>query len=223
MGIRPPKLTNFRNQQEIDQWARSTPVVPDPGSVTEDQIRDGGITEPKLATGSISTRALANGAVTNAKLRDSNALSVMGRPQDTDGPPTDIAFATSGQFLVRRGDQLVADTLTNADTGLSTALAAYYTKIESDTRYVALSNVLDGAKTYDPPSIADDAEASTTVTVTGAALGDFALASFSLSTQGIKLAAQVTAANTVTVNLHNRTGGVLDLASGTLRARVWKQ
>lgn len=81
---------------------------------------------------------------------------------------------------------------------------------------------LSGTATYDPPSLADAAGASTTVTVTGAALGDVALASFSLSTQGITVTANVTATDTVTVRFQNETGGVLDLASGTLKAVVFK-
>lgn len=222
MGIRPPKLNDLTNQQKLDQWARSTPVKPDLDSVGDQEIKDGGVTEVKLADTAVSTRTLADGSVTNAKLRNSNALSVIGRPQDTDGPPADIGFLTDGQFLVRRGDQLVADVLTDADTGLSAALGGYYTKAASDARYVALANVLNGGKVYDPPNLADDTETSTTVTITGAALGDFALASFSLSTQGIKLTAEVTATDTVIVNLHNQTGGAIDLASGNLNVRVWK-
>jgi hypothetical protein len=54
--------------------------------------------------------------------------------------------------------------------------------------------------------------------VTGARLGDIAECSFSLSTQGIMFTAAVTASNTVTVSLFNKTGGAIDLASGTLRA-----
>lgn len=78
-----------------------------------------------------------------------------------------------------------------------------------------------GSATYDPPSIANAAGASTTVTVTGAALGDFVTGvSFSLDLQGITVTAYVSAADTVTVRFHNGTGGALDLASGTLRVMV---
>lgn len=80
--------------------------------------------------------------------------------------------------------------------------------------------MLRGSATYDPPSLADGAGASTTVTVTGAVLGDLAMASFSLSTQGILVTANVTAADTVTVRFQNETTGVIDLLSGTLRAAV---
>ena len=81
---------------------------------------------------------------------------------------------------------------------------------------------LVGSATYDPGSLADGTFAATDVTVTGAAMGDFADASFSLDTQGILLVARVSAANTVTVVFQNETGGTLDLASGTLRALVTK-
>ncbi len=63
-------------------------------------------------------------------------------------------------------------------------------------------------------------QAQTTVTVTGAVLGNTALAAFSLDLQGITIAASVSAADTVTVTLRNNTGGVLDLGSGTLSATV---
>lgn len=82
---------------------------------------------------------------------------------------------------------------------------------------------LQGSATYDPPSLVDGAGATTTVTVTGAALGDFAAASFSGDLQGITLTAWVSSANTVSVRFQNESGGTLDLGSGTLRARVVKQ
>lgn len=81
---------------------------------------------------------------------------------------------------------------------------------------------LNGSTTYDPGSLADGAGATTTVTVTGAALGDFATATFSVDLAGIALSAWVSAADTVSVRFQNESGGVLDLASGTLRARVFK-
>jgi len=58
------------------------------------------------------------------------------------------------------------------------------------------------------------------VTVTGAQLGDFAMASLSVDLQGLIMTAQVTAADTVTVALTNETGSTIDLASGTLYVMV---
>lgn len=76
--------------------------------------------------------------------------------------------------------------------------------------------------TWDPSSIAAGSSTSTTVTVAGAALGDYVLASFSLSLQGLLMTAYVSAANTVTVVLGNLTGAAVDLSSGTLSVLVLK-
>lgn len=76
---------------------------------------------------------------------------------------------------------------------------------------------------YDPPSLADGVGTTTTITVTGAALGDFALASFSLTTSGLTITAWVSATDTVSVRLQNESGGLLDIATGTIAALVIKQ
>ena len=116
MGLRSPRIPFSKmTQQQSDQYARTVPVIPDTGSTGSDQLQDGSITEPKFADGAVSTRATANKAITDAKLRDSNALSVIGRSTSTNGTPTDIAFPVDGQFLVRRGSQLVADGVQDAD------------------------------------------------------------------------------------------------------------
>ena len=86
---------------------------------------------------------------------------------------------------------------------------------------------LDGlyaTATWDPVNIADGAATSTTVTVTGASVGDFAFAGFTVAVPaGAALTAAVTAADTVTVTLVNHTGGALNLGSGTLKVRVLQE
>lgn len=79
---------------------------------------------------------------------------------------------------------------------------------------------IHGSETKDWGNIADGNEESEEITVTGASLGDFAVASFSLDVQDLELSAQVTAANTVTVTLSNNTGGAIDLGSGTITVHV---
>lgn len=81
---------------------------------------------------------------------------------------------------------------------------------------------LDGSATWDPGNIADGNEEAQDITVTGAALGDFVLVSFSLDVTDLVLTGCVTAANTVTASLSNNTGGAIDLSSGTVRARVMR-
>lgn len=79
-----------------------------------------------------------------------------------------------------------------------------------------------GTVVYDPANLVDGAGVTTTVTVTGAAVGDVAIASFSNDLQGIMLTAYVSATNTVSVRFQNETTGAIDLASGTIRATVFK-
>lgn len=95
-----------------------------------------------------------------------------------------------------------------------------YRMVDGTWRGATLVNILSGSVTYDPPSLADGVGTTTTVTVTGAVLGDFAQVSFSLDLQGITVTAWVSAANTVSVRFQNESGGTLDLSSGTLQARV---
>ena len=94
--------------------------------------------------------------------------------------------------------------------------------LNNSTSVVQTQTVGTGSATYDPPNLADGAGATTTVGVTGAALGDIAFASFSIDTVGITITAWVSAADTVSVRFQNESGGAVDMASGTLRARVVK-
>lgn len=84
------------------------------------------------------------------------------------------------------------------------------------------SEWLTGSVACDPALLSDGAGQTVTVSVPGAGTGDFVQASFSLDLQGITLTAWVSSANTVSVRFQNESGGALNLASGTLRARVTK-
>ena len=82
---------------------------------------------------------------------------------------------------------------------------------------------LSAATTWDPVSISNNTSTSTTVTVTGAHIGDTVTVGFSAAVPAdALLVGSVTATNTVTVTLFNNTGSALDLVSGTLRADVWQ-
>jgi type II secretory pathway pseudopilin PulG len=207
-------------QREWDQWSRDVPVTPDDGSVTPQTIA------PK--------------AVTDEKLRDSAPASVIGRVAATAGQPGDIV-STPDRFLVNRAGVLGFGTIGDTDipasiardteiTAAITALKAetdpfpqYETQAEGDARYVQLANVIDASATYDPPSLADGAGVTTTLAITGAAMGDFVLVSFSNDLQGITLTGWISVAGTASARFQNESGGTLDLTSGTLRFRVWKQ
>lgn len=109
----------------------------------------------------------------------------------------------------------------------TTGSAVLYSKISGVVHQLRLGtanlNALTGSATYDPASLADGEGVTTTVTVTGAALGDYVdQLSFSLDLQGILNTAWVSAADTVSVRFQNETGGPIDLGSGTIRVLVRK-
>jgi hypothetical protein len=80
------------------------------------------------------------------------------------------------------------------------------------------------SEVWNPGNVADGEMVSNDVTVTGAVLGDFAIASFSLDVADLVLDAQVTAANTVTVTLTNDgIGAGVDLTEGTVYVRVFRK
>jgi hypothetical protein len=80
---------------------------------------------------------------------------------------------------------------------------------------------LVGSATWDPGNIANGAQTTTTITVTGAALGDIVLGSNSISTGGMSFTYYVSASDTVTVMAQNNSGSAVDLSSATVRAAVW--
>jgi hypothetical protein len=81
---------------------------------------------------------------------------------------------------------------------------------------------LSATASWDPPSVVNGASTTTTITVTGAALGDTVAVGFTSLVTGWTITGLVTATNTVEVRITNNTGGTVDLASGTLRADVWQ-
>ena len=86
----------------------------------------------------------------------------------------------------------------------------------------ALNAYLQGSETKDWGNIADGNEETEDITVTGAALGDYAVATMSIDVTDLTITASVTASNVATVVLGNFTGGDINLGSGTLYVKVFK-
>lgn len=83
--------------------------------------------------------------------------------------------------------------------------------------------VINGSSVFDPASLATyTGTASSAITVTGAALGDYVLVTAPYDATGIIAAGCVSAANTVKITLFNATAGTIDLASGTWKIKVLK-
>ena len=85
-----------------------------------------------------------------------------------------------------------------------------------------LDNILAASKAWDPSSIANGAEEALEVTVSGAELGDFVLASLNVDMLDGVLRGAVTAADTVTLVIANNTGDAINIASGTANVLVIK-
>lgn len=172
MGLRAPSVPFSKmDQAQSDQYARKVPVVPDRNSVDTDLIKDRAVTEPKFADDAVSTRAIADLAVTNEKLRDSNALTVIGRSSNTNGSPADIALDANGKFVVRRGDQLVGDFFLDSDAPVTIARVAqvaaaiathesaldphpgYLTQAEADGRYRELTDAVTYSELTGKPAV----------------------------------------------------------------------
>lgn len=114
----------------------------------------------------------------------------------------------------------VATLTSNLGATVTGAAVAFVAPVYRDH---TLLTTLEGSVSWDPGSIANGAQLQQAVTVTGAALGDYVVASSSISLGGLHLNAEVSATDTVTFTLSNASGGAVDLGTATYRARVIKQ
>lgn len=65
----------------------------------------------------------------------------------------------------------------------------------------------------DPASLADGVGETRTVTITGAAVGDFVMFAPAIDIAGISITGYVSAANTVSFRIQNESAGTLDIAT----------
>lgn len=157
----------------------------------------------------------------------------------------DRTLATPPATPATGDSYLIAASPTGAWSGYANYLTAYYSGWkfkqpqtgwvcfalnENKLLYYTGSNwsflaapYLDGTFSWNPGLIANGSGlTSASVTVTGAAFGDFVQVAAPYSLQGVTATAFVSAANTALVRLQNSTGAGVTLASGTWRVRVTK-
>lgn len=93
----------------------------------------------------------------------------------------------------------------------------------SATDGYAFDLVKRGSASWDPALIAAGASTSTTVTVTGAVLGDAVSVGFSTSLGGCIISGYVSSSGVVTVVLFNPTASGIDVSSGSLQVYAHRQ
>jgi hypothetical protein len=135
------------------------------------------------------------------------------------------AYLSGSAMNYANGAWLIGTTTHDGTSKLQVSGQASVTSLKIGSLSVVF---IDGSATWNPASIASGAMRASstdavTITCTGAALGDFVQASCDAALSGLDLRGEVTAANTVTLYLTNNTGGAVDLASATFRARVFKK
>lgn len=98
------------------------------------------------------------------------------------------------------------------------------TKIEQDIlqpyKFSRLDTITYGQVVYDPGNILAAGNATTTLNVIGANLGDWVIVSAPYDLQGMQASGYVSSVNTVTIDLFNATALAIDLASGIWRVIV---
>jgi hypothetical protein len=120
-------------------------------------------------------------------------------------------------------NSLIVASTGNVGLGITTPSAkldvAGTTKL--GTSGTVFNSIISATATLDFPSIGSNSSADLTITVTGAVVGaSVSIGAPSTLEAGLIFSAWVSATNTVTVRLHNNSGGSVDPASATWRATV---
>lgn len=105
----------LRDSAALSVIGRASNAGGDPGDIAS--TSDGQVLRRSgtaLGFGQVATLGLTDDAVTDAKLRNSAALSVIGRATNTTGDPADIAAGADGEVLRRSGTALGFGTLATA-------------------------------------------------------------------------------------------------------------
>lgn len=158
--------------------------------------------------------ALPDAAANAAFGYDAGTLIIVGDGANRT-PTSTITFTPPAGSTVNGGATAIFSNFKNA------AVFYIYYDFVNANYIISLADFFQQASaTYDPPSLATATQQSTTVTLTGAKLGDVVAVSFSRALVGTRMWAEVTAVDTVTVYHRNDTGATVDLASGTLKVKL---
>jgi hypothetical protein len=152
-----------------------------------------------------NSRATSNDNFLNLFLRNTATVSF--------GPNTCLSEQSNGVAQIGTTDNNALGSL-----ALTNLTASGTLRVGGGT---VVANILSATATLDFPSIGSNGTETLTITVTGAVAGDSVFLGCPAGLDaGLVFCASVTAANTVTVRMHNSSGGSVDPASGTFRATV---
>lgn len=109
-----------------------------------------------LTTSGSGALTIADNGVTDAMLRDSLALSVIGRPLDSDGDPQDISAGANERVLQRTGDvlafgyvKLASFTVATVPSAANNPQVLIYVSNESGGATVAFSDATNWRRVQD--------------------------------------------------------------------------
>lgn len=92
------------------------------------------------------------------------------------------------------------------------------------SRLASIDRIMEFETTHDFGNIADGGREETGfITVTGASIGDWCMASLGVDQQGMHVVCNITSNNNCVVAVNNETGGAIDLASTTVRILIIKR
>jgi hypothetical protein len=177
--------TKIRDSAAYSVIGRSSGTSGDPADIT---AADGQVLRrsgSSLGFGQVAEAGIADKAVGDAKLRDSSALSVIGRSASTGGVPADIAASTDGHVLRLASNVLGFGQVTTAgiaDSAVENAkIASGVDASKLTTGTLPIARIADDAVTF--AKIQNSAAAGSSVIGRSAAsAGDFA--EISTSTDG---------------------------------------
>jgi hypothetical protein len=200
-----------------------THVIPSKYLVAENSLVLGTANDTILTRSAANTFAIRNSTTAqtlllNGTYTDSSNYRNLSLTQTTGGAAsiesTGLGTGATGNTLLLKSDSSTFLTGTTTNTVLGGNL----------TVGGAAFRVLSNTTTWDPPSINAGASTTTTIAVTNSTLGSPCTAGLTtLTTQGLILSANVSAAGTLTVVLFNPTASPVDVTSGTLKVNCFVQ
>jgi hypothetical protein len=123
-------------------------------SVSGNELQIGG--DIQLPEQSVGTQEIEDLAVTDEKLRASQACSVIGRPQNSAGSPTDIQASLNRHYLRRSGDVVGFGAIEDADlpttiardSEVADAITAHVDAVDSHTQYTTATELASATASF---------------------------------------------------------------------------